>query len=683
MYGGKINDTLIDDQVYLLQGNNPDSLTWSSLIIDGDLSPKPRFGHYMTYFENHLIVFGGKTQDNKILNDIWVLNLDTLKWMEIEYQSTKNIPPPKFLAGGELLSNLGLIVIYGGKEIEEGNNLYFLNLKILFELSEFKYFYDDPFNKITLYVRDPKFDYPDKVNHLWKKVQVQDLIPRYGLTISQIGDHELLFFGGFERMDYASSRQEIYNIQTNDVKILQPGSSGQSPPARGFHQMLKFSSILFLYGGKSGLDQNLNDMWKYIISTQQWIKIKDKNEDEINFYMYNSEYFFTKVMRTERPVLIGGSNKNQEVTKDIILLDFDVCLSDRQIFSENACLPCSEGYELSPQGVCMGCNSGSYLDIRKEYFTQSTCKSCPAGTYNEYSNQNNVNGCKLCPFGSHNSYSGQKKCRVCRPDELCLPGTTTPIHNRDLQSKVQEDYLVDINYPNYIDTNHELKIISRNTAIILVLAITGSMTLLLVFAYCCCSTKMTKFFIGIDFLPLTGGSLKKCSGGVITFLYSILILSLAFSFVLRYLYFNELIEVIPLGNSNNTQDSLNLSLLLQIDLVGKGFLCIEKEDKIDSETYGCHTDISITKVNHPNYFVLNNKVLSCSQKAQNICRVNFKCEDCRSIENNDQFKISIKNSQSFIQLYNWSFDSVWSDNFDYSKGHSILKGIFKPEANIK
>ncbi len=27
IYGGKINDTYIDDQVYLLQGNNPDSLT--------------------------------------------------------------------------------------------------------------------------------------------------------------------------------------------------------------------------------------------------------------------------------------------------------------------------------------------------------------------------------------------------------------------------------------------------------------------------------------------------------------------------------------------------------------------------------------------------------------------------------------------------------------------------------
>jgi hypothetical protein len=683
LYGGKINETEINSQLYLLDGNGLDDLAWGKLEVDNILSPPPRYGHYMEYFQNHLIVFGGKTFDDKVLNDLWVLNLGKMKWVKIDYDNSKNIPPPNYFAGGELLNNQGLIVIYGGKENEDTNNLYYLNLKILFELTNHKYFYMDSKNKKSKYPDDPKFDYSSKINRLWKKIDVKDLAPRYGLSITQIGDHELLFAGGFERTDYALSRQEVYNMDTNTVKVLQPGSGDELPIARGFHKVMRYGPILFLYGGKGGLGENLNDMWKIVINTQRWIKVKEPFEDDINFYMYKSEYFFTKMKGNGRPIILGGLNKNQEITNDIILLHYDVCLSDRKILSEAPCLPCSEGYELSPQEKCVACAPGSYLDVNKDIFTQSTCKSCPSGTYNNNFNENGINGCKICPYGFHNSYSGQEKCYECREGELCLPATTSAIHDLDLLSKVGNDYLINLNYPDYIDSNHDLKNTSQYTGFIIVMAVTGTMIIVLILAYKINKTKMTKFLIGVDFIPLTGGHAKKCSGGVITILYSILILSLAISFALRYIYFNELIEVIPLGNTNNTHDSLKLSISMHIDLVGRGFSCIDKNDKIDEESFGCSPDITVTKLNDPNYFVVNNKFLSCSPTSQGYCRINLKCEDCKSIENNDLFQISIKNKQAFVQLYNWSFNSVWADNLDYSKGHSILKGIFKPDSNIK
>lgn len=683
LYGGKINETEINDQIYVLNGNGLDNLSWGKLEINGLPTPPPRYGHYMAYFQNHLIVIGGKTFGDKTLNDLWVLNLEKMNWIEIEYDNSKNIPPKNYMVGGELLKNQGLIVIYGGKEKEETNYLFYLNLKILFELTDYKYFTVNSKNKKLKYPEDPNYDYSSKINHLWKKIEVKDLVPRYGLTITQIGDHELLLAGGFDRTDYALSRHEIYNMDSNTVKVLHPSTSDEFPIPRGFHKVIRYGPILFMYGGKSGLGENLNDMWKFVINTQKWVRVREPFQDDINFYMYKSEYFFTKIKENERPIILGGLNKNQEITNDIILLDYDVCLSDRKILSEVPCLPCSEGYELSPQEKCVACSPGSYLDVNKEIFTQSSCKSCPSGTFNNDYNQHGISGCKICPYGFHNSYTGQEKCYECREGELCLPATTSSIHDLDLLSKVQHDYLINTNYPEYIDSNHDLKNNSKYTAFLIVIAIIGTTILVLIIAYRLFKTKMTKFFIGVDFLPLTGGHVKKCSGGVITIMYSIIILSLAFSFALRYIYYNELIEVIPLGNTNNTQDSLKLSMSMHIDLVGRGFSCIDKDDKIDEESYGCSSDITVTKLNNPNYFVLNNNFLSCSTTSQGYCRIKLKCEDCRSIENNDLFQISIKNKQAFVQLYEWSFNSVWADTLDYSEGHSILKGIFKPDSNIK
>lgn len=680
-YGGKINETYIDNQLYLLQEESAENLSWSIFEVENSVTIPPRYGHYMTFFNNHLIVFGGKTYNDELLNDIWVMDLEKMKWVEIEYASTINIPLPKFLAGGELMENQGFIVIYGGRDNDD-KSLYLLNLKILFELSNYKYFYDELFNIHFEYPYDNKFDYSAKVNHLWKKIEVEELVPRYGLTITQISDHELLFFGGFERTNYASSRQEIFNINTNTVRVHLPSSANEFPIARGSHKILKYGSILLLYGGRSGLDETLNDMWKFVMSTQKWIKVDDPNKDEINFYMYKSEYIFTKIKSSEKPVILGGLNKNQEITNNLILLDLETCLSDRKIFSETYCLPCSKGYELHEDN-CIACKPGHYLDINKEIYTQSTCKSCPSGSYNQNFNEHGLTGCKICPYGFHNNFVGREKCNPCRSTELCLPASSKPLHDKELLSKIQDDYLEDINYPKYINTNHDLKNISENTAFIIVFAITGTMIIILISAYKINKKKMTKFFISIDFIPLTGGAVKKSSGGLITMLYVILILSLAFSFVSRYIYFNELIEVIPLGNTNNSQDSLKLSISMIIELVGRGFSCIDKDDKINEDSYGCSTDIFISKINDPNYFIGNNKILSCSQTPSGNCKVKLNCEDCKSIENNDLFQINLKNEQSFIQVYNWSFDSVWAENLDYTKGHSKLKGVFKPDSNIK
>ena len=257
-YGGKLNGTTYDENLYLLKAENESKLKWNKInILNANLGPGARFGHFMTYFENYLILFGGENNNKTVLNDLWIYDIVSNFWISIEYSNSKNIPKSKFLPSGELIENHGMVLFFGGKNNFDDTNIYLLNLKILLSL----------INSKKSKINNIDFDYSTKVNHLWTIIETKELIPRYGHTITQTKNNEVMFYGGFDRSDYSLSRLEILNLQTYHVKVIEPVVPSEFPYARGFHQMKKFGSIVILYGGKSGTGDNLNDIWKFIINS--------------------------------------------------------------------------------------------------------------------------------------------------------------------------------------------------------------------------------------------------------------------------------------------------------------------------------------------------------------------------------------------------------------------------------
>jgi hypothetical protein len=690
-WGGKLNETEIDDKMYLLNLENENKLYWQIINIPSqkdsknfEIKPEPRYGHFMTHFENYLIVFGGKNKNEEILNDLWVLDFtdkSNPKWINIDYSTSpsKNIPSAKYIASGGLIRNHGLVLIFGGKNNFDDKNIYLLDLKILSQLIEFK---------LNL-SKESSEEYSKKIPHLWKIISIKELVPRYGLSITQIKNDEVMFFGGFDRSDYSLSRLEILNLSNFSVKIIEPKIPSEFPYARGFHSMAKYGSILVLYGGKIGTGENLNDMWKFIVENYKWVKVNEGPYKEQEFHLFKSDFLFTKLENSERPVIFGGENWNKESSNVIILMDFEICTSDTKILSDYPCIPCSEGYMLNDQKKCVGCSPGDYLEIDNKFYTESKCSRCPAGKYNPFAYSQGISACKLCPYDFYNNEAGQRECLKCNrgllPDEVCLPGTTKPKKDDFLLSKVNQDYQQDINFPDFLNTNTKIKTISRTSALIVVSIITSTMLIILLICYKLRKRRVTKFLIYMDFIPLTGGSTKKCSGGLITLIYTILIISLAFSFVMRYVYFNELIEVIPLAYSNSEQDSLKSSIRFNVEIVGDGFMCINPNEAIGDGTFKCSRDLEISKIrkNSGSENLVISRDLTCSLTPEKYCKVSYHCEDCKSMENNDLLQIEIKNNNSFVQLFHWNFESVWADNFDYNKGYSINDGIFKADENIK
>jgi hypothetical protein len=645
-YGGLFNNTI--DDMYLLNDTN-----WMK-VDQGYFRPEPRYGHFMTYYDDYLIVFGGRDIKENNLNDLWLFDLSSRDWINIDYKNKTNAPSPRFLPSGELVSSHGKIIFFGNKDSED-RTIYFLDIKILLQIVDLQ--------------NNKHIDYDNKLHKLWTRLELKDILPRYGLSITHLGNDEVMLFGGFDKSGYAVSRQEILNLNTLELEIIKKDIF---PQARGFHATLRVGSIVLLYGGKLGSGENLNDMWKFIIDTRRWVKMTETKDDM--FYLFKSNFIFTK-LSSERPAIYGGEDNNREMTNDLILLDFDICPTDTNILDVTDCIPCAEGYELSRQMKCEACLPGTYLDINRKMYSSSKCENCPKRTFNNKYAQSDISSCHICPYKTFNDKTGMKQCLPCGIDSICLPGADKPLTDEFLIENIANPLVGESNYPEYIEKNNEIKTYSLKVAWIFVPSFTVLTVIVLLICYKLRPNPVTKFLIFMDFLPLTGGNEKRCNGGLITIIYSILIFALSSSFIFRYFYFNEIIEVIPITESTNRQVDIESSVRLDIDLVGYQYGCIDS--KVIEDLYTCDKEIEAKMLNSSKNDVY------CSISPEGYCRITLICEDCKTIHTMDTLTVNLKNKDAFVQVYKWHFLSIWNVIFDKTQGYSELNGVAKATNDIE
>lgn len=426
-------------------------------------------------------------------------------------------------------------------------------------------------------------------------------------------------------------------------------------------------------------------MWKLVIKSRTWVKVSDDSEDS-KFYLPRSHFMFTRLHNSERPVIFGGQNRNGEFTNDIILIDFDICLSDTISESEFTCLPCAEGYSLNSQnGIasCEACGKGSYHDLLNNDYSSSKCKECPIKTYNDRIAGRGLHSCKLCGYGTFNSFIGKEECSKCPIDKICLPGSEHPSSMNTIIDKVDDFYLKEENYPDFISSNRKVTENWQFLALIISFSMLAFLILVIFILKSLFRKKISRVLISLDFLPVTGGGVKKLNGGILTVQYVYANIVLITVFVLRFLYYNELIEVIPISSSHGS--TLNSSFRLNLDLIGYEYECINSNQKIDDVFYLCSSRLLISKSDSNGKIsdLSESKQARCQITEENVCRVSYLCENCKTLDNGSSISVNILSQNAYVQLFYWTFESVWGENLDYKNGYSKLDGIFMPDSDIK
>ncbi len=668
-FGGISYDgSLVNNDLYYLDSSSK----WNYIDTYGE-KPNARYGMIMIAFDQqrYLLVLGGKDKNNQYINDIWVYDIEDNTWLKIgDDQNIVNFPKDRFLANGINNKNHGMILLYGGMDTKD-NNLYIIDISILKEIVRKNKNYED---------------YKSLLEDLIKKhyITEQNIFPRYGSSLTQIDKDEVLLFGGINSETNATvDHCDIINLTNYDIIRLNYNPE-DAPSPRAFHTTERYGPMFILYGGRESNGNVLNDMYKFIIQDKKWIKIK---YDEIEYMNYfKEEYFFLTdsyiFKNRERPMIISQKKLNN----DILILNFPICSNDLDIKSDKFCLPCHMGYE-NKANSCKKCEPGTYFSYNKEY-SEGRCSLCPRGTYNQYESMSDKSSCLLCPYNTYNDNMGKSKCKNCDYRKSCLIGSTTPNSYYDIdESMIEESNYLNIdNYPEFIDQNNLMKYLSIRNGMIIIFTLTTLVIIILLSCYKCNRDNTIKNLCKIDFIPLTGGTLRKSNGGFITIIYTMLILSLSISFILRYIFWNDIVEISSFENEKSISAStFEVSAEIEIDILGEHIPCLHEKERIRTEYGNCHSKILFYK-NGLESLNKDTKLIQCKIMNENQCRILITCEDCKDkINNKDSINIIINDENVYVTLYKWTFKNYWGKTFfttNKKKGHSFITGIFKANDDI-
>jgi hypothetical protein len=804
--GGIFNNT-IDNNLYLYNISNK----WEILKpIDNEI-PIGRYGHNLFYFENLIILFGGKDINNKFQTNLYVFDLILKVWIDVNYQLDRNdnnylnliksekknnideTGIQKFQSSGLIMENINKLIIFGGSNDLDDKNIYFLNLKNLKEFAEIKGKYKTK-KFFSFSSKEKRYNYDEfienKLKNMWTILKFEEIMPRFGLSITQINSEEILFFGGIDRNMNPVNTLEILNLKTFSVNNIKSTKLKVFPEPRGFHNIQKIGPILILIGGaKDSLKETFGDIWKFSLENLTWTKVDLKEDSDMEIFLRRKNFIFTKIfspsgLLIDKITIYGGYGNNFDTKGEFLSIEADVCDTNLSISSKVFCFPCSEGFVKNQNSnieidnfnsKCTICPRGYYQDIGNNLFNanlfeenlkylekiqksenenfevnnyntndsnkindsnnknkllrnlilkfpssdkdyyfyknelsinlktltsndidgfiynekylNSMCLPCPKNTYNPYSGKIHLNSCKLCKEGFFNNLNGQPKCFECNENQLCPTGSINPIENKELKEKYSNKNIIEKNYPDFLDQNMKISLITKLTNILIIISINLIFLTILTICYFYNRRKVINFLICMDFLVLTGGREKKANGGFITLTYFALVISFTIFLIIRYIIFNTNIEIISLTHSISEINKKDFSVKMQINLLGNINDCINQEIKIKENLYECHPNMEINiiekSLKFKGKFSDENNFVFCSKDYINgICKVIIECKECSKIKDEDEIEIFIKNKDSFVQAFNWEFESFWNKNFDnYEEGYSKISSSFQANNN--
>jgi hypothetical protein len=223
-------------------------------LVNEGTGPEARFARGVVYDSSahEIYMFGGYYYDffggtRNYLNDLWLYNITTFSWQEINDGST--VPQPR--DGHRMIYDTasGDIFLHGGRKwISAGNYNYYGDL----------WRYDVSGQSWT--------NLTDSTTVSGRSRQSMCFDSRHG---------DIYVFGGFNASGYNNETWK-YNIATNNWTLLSP--TGVVPSPRGAHDMVYDSANdnIYLFSGKNQDTPNpvvLNDFYMFNVSTQNWSQV--------------------------------------------------------------------------------------------------------------------------------------------------------------------------------------------------------------------------------------------------------------------------------------------------------------------------------------------------------------------------------------------------------------------------
>lgn len=258
-------------------------MSWSVPIVGGE-QPEARGGHTATlYGKKYLVVFGGHYHEGngvfKYLNDVQILNLETLKWRTKRCKG--GLPRGRYGHTATLIGNK--LYVFGGRG-DKGiyfKDTYYLDLKS-WEWSKIKTATPPPTgrmghsatlvgNKIAVFGGwDGTQTLADfwvfaTENNSWLRPRISGPTPapRQGHTATLLSDGGLIVFGGYIIRDSKSLPEYSRNsVELNLAKMewTRLAISGDLPTPRYGHKAILMDTQVVIFGGYNAANKPARGM---------------------------------------------------------------------------------------------------------------------------------------------------------------------------------------------------------------------------------------------------------------------------------------------------------------------------------------------------------------------------------------------------------------------------------------
>ena len=267
IYGGRIKEKntsiLVGLEIYSLKDN-----TFSKPYIQKE--PPDRRDHIALYICNYMLIHGGVGISNEILSDCFLLNLQTLKWVEPQIEQYS--PKPK---------------LYGHASC----------LVIPFQLLNHKTFNIYKFPEI--------------------EINTNNKIKQKGLYI----------FGG-KTKEYGGLTNDLWILimGKNPFSWMKVNTLGKPPSPRYFHTMDYYEkgNYLIVHGGRNddlSATSALNDTFVLDLENLGWVKIELYNNS--NNFKVISRYGHKSTIFSNKLIIFGGMNNNNFIGSSLFIINLD------------------------------------------------------------------------------------------------------------------------------------------------------------------------------------------------------------------------------------------------------------------------------------------------------------------------------------------------------------------------
>jgi len=281
IFGGWNGSRMLND-LHIFQH---DTMTWSRPIFTGPV-PSARAGHTATQVNSKMFLFGGGDGSNHYLNDLHILDTETMSWSQAYVAGTT--PAARSRHTATLVENK-LYIFGGGDDSRVYNDMYVLDTETM----------------------------------AWSRPQVSGVIPslRWGHTATLITTKspKILIFGGHD------SKRMLNDVHLFDIETLtwsQPIINGTACSARAGHTATLVNNKLIIFGGGDG-NRVLNDIYIINIDSMSWC------QPIISGAAPSCRCAHTTTLMGSKLLVFGGGDGSRRF-KDLYILDIELALQNEQ-----------------------------------------------------------------------------------------------------------------------------------------------------------------------------------------------------------------------------------------------------------------------------------------------------------------------------------------------------------------